>query len=464
MVKILVESRSKATTPVTPVTRKGLAAWLKKQNASTKAWVKNTGFTGAPGSVCLIPNAKGALAHVLAGLDPDGADSFFAWGGLPAKLPEGIFHLDDPAGAWDPDRVALGWALGGYRYDRKKKATSDDLSRLVWPKGAKRKAVTRAVAATALVRDLINAPTEDMGPAELARAASKLAKAHKAKVSTIVGNDLLKKNYRAIHAVGRAAGKTRAPRLIDIRWGNTKHKKVTLVGKGVCFDTGGLDIKPAGAMKLMKKDMGGAAHVLGLAQMIMAAKLNVRLRVLIPAVENSISGDAMRPLDVIKARNGKTIEIGHTDAEGRVILADALAEAASEEPAMIVDCATLTGAARSALGTDIPAMFCNSDKIATALLAASKAEHDPLWQLPLWPGYRKMIDGKTADLTNSAESGYAGAITAALFLQEFAGKGIPWVHLDMMAWNTSNRPGRPEGGEAMGMRALFALIESKFGG
>ncbi len=466
----LVESRSKTAVPVTPVTPKSLDAWLKDGGKIARAWIRNTGFTGEPGEVCLVPGENGAVDRVLAGVDPVAPDGFYAWGALPRQLPAGLYRMDDPTGDWRPERAALGWGLGGYLYRSKlgaagrKKSRPDDIARLIWPKGVDRKALTRVIKATTLVRELINTPTDGMGPAELAKAAEKLAKAHKAKFRTITGADLLKKNYPAIHAVGRAAGKGRAPRLIDFSWGNTKHPKVTLVGKGVCFDTGGLDIKPASAMKLMKKDMGGAAHVLGLAQMIMEAKLKVRLRVLIPAVENSVSGEAMRPMDVITSRNGTTIEIGHTDAEGRVILADALAEGATEKPDLMIDCATLTGAARVALGTDLPAMFCNDDEIAAALTEAAGREYDPLWRLPLWPGYRKMIDGKTADLTNSAESGYAGAITAALFLQEFAGKGTPWVHLDMMAWNTSNRPGRPEGGEAMGLRALFALIESKFGG
>jgi leucyl aminopeptidase len=278
----------------------------------------------------------------------------------------------------------------------------------------------------------------------------------------IVGDELLQQGYPAVHAVGRAASPERAPRLIDIEFGDANHPKVTLVGKGVCFDSGGLDLKPATNMKLMKKDMGGGAQVLGLASMIRDAGLPVRLRVLIPAVENSVSGSALRPLDVVRSRKGTTIEIGNTDAEGRVILADALTEASSETPALLIDFATLTGAARVALGADLPALFCNDEETAKALLAKADSESDPLWRMPLFKPYRKQIESKVADLTNSTDSPLAGAITAALFLQEFVGSGIPWAHVDLMAWNLTSRPGRPEGGEAMGMRAAFALVEERF--
>ncbi|MEK9725322.1 MAG: leucyl aminopeptidase family protein, partial [Rhodospirillaceae bacterium] len=314
---------------------------------------------------------------------------------------------------------------------------------------------------TGLIRDLINTPAVDMGPDGLAAAAAKVAKAHRARIKVIVGNDLLKKNYPAVHAVGRAHD--RAPRLIDITWGNARAPKVTLVGKGVCFDTGGLDIKSAAGMRLMKKDMGGAAHVLGAAAWIMAAKLKVRLRVLIPAVENSIAGNAMRPGDVVPTRKGLTIEIGNTDAEGRVILSDALAEAAIEKPELIVDFATLTGAARVALGPELPALFCTDDRLADDLLAAGTAATDPFWRMPLWAGYDRLVDGKVADVNNAPEGGHGGAITAALFLQRFVEPDVPWAHIDLMAWNGSNRPGRPEGGEAMGLRALCGMLANRYG-
>ena len=279
----------------------------------------------------------------------------------------------------------------------------------------------------------------------------------------IVGEGLLAENYPAIHAVGRAAAAHRQPRLIDLIWGEDNAPRLTLVGKGVCFDTGGLDLKPSSSMKLMKKDMGGAAHVLGLAHMVMAAKLPVRLRVLIPAVENAVSGDAMRPLDVLSTRKGVTVEVGNTDAEGRLVLADALWEASRDKPELLLDLATLTGAARTALGVELPALFANNDLLAADLIRAGEAEADPMWRLPLYKPYRRMLDSKVADLNNVSDGPYAGAITAALFLQEFVGPGIPWAHLDIMAWNPASRPGRPDGGEALGLRALFAIIAQRFG-
>jgi leucyl aminopeptidase len=331
----------------------------------------------------------------------------------------------------------------------------------VWPAGIDRAAIRRAIAAVSLVRDLINTPAEDMGPPHLAEAAKSVAKAHKAKFSVIVGDDLLKKNYPAIHAVGRAAA--RPPRLIDMSWG-ASGPRLALVGKGVCFDSGGLDLKPASGMLLMKKDMGGAALMLALAQMIMDAGLKIRLRVLIPAVENAVGGNAYRPLDVIRTRKGITVEIGNTDAEGRVILCDALAEAqsgkAGDKPDLILDAATLTGAARVALGPDLPALFCNDDDIAEALLRHGKAEDDPFWRMPLHKGYRRMLDSKVADINNVSDGSYAGAITAALYLQEFIDPGTRWAHIDTLAWNLRDRPGRPEGGEALGLRALFAFVSA----
>jgi len=316
------------------------------------------------------------------------------------------------------------------------------------------------------VRDLINTPASDMGPAQLANAARAVAKQRKAKLSVTVGDALLEKGYPAIHAVGRASAQ--APRLLDMNWGAKDAPRVTLVGKGVCFDSGGLDLKSSSNMKLMKKDMGGAALVLGLAAMIMDAGLPVRLRVLIPAVENSVDGSAMRPLDVVPTRKGLTIEIGNTAAEGRAILADALAEAVTDAPELIIDCATLTGAARVALGTEVPALFCNDDEMAAGILANSALVSDPLWRLPLWQGYKSQVDGKVADVTNAPEGGYGGAITAALFLERFVqpakGEAPSWAHIDMMAWNLSSRAGRPEGGEAMAMRALFAYLQERFGG
>jgi len=376
-----------------------------------------------------------------------------------ARPPAGPYRIDGALPPPAAGRAALGWALGTYAFARYREPRNA-FATLVWPEGCDRDAVERAAGATFLVRDLINTPASDLGPGQLADAAMTLASGHGADCRVIAGDDLLAEGFPAIHAVGRAS--SRAPRLVDLVWGAAAAPKVTLVGKGVCFDTGGLDLKPAGPMKLMKKDMGGAAHALGLGHMVMAAGLPVRLRILIPAVENSVSGNALRPLDVVTTRRKLTVEIGNTDAEGRVILADALAEASTETPALIVDFATLTGAARVALGTGLPALFCNDDALAEALLANGRAVDDPLWRMPLWKPYRDLIDSKVADLTNAAEGGHGGAITAALFLEEFVDAGIPWAHFDLMAWNTKSKPGRPEGGEAAAMRALFAYLAERF--
>ncbi len=451
---------SKSALPVIPLTKDKLTGWSKKQSKAVQVWIASTGFNANPGDTCLISGMGGKLAKVLVGVSKD-AD-IWECGNLAKTLPSGLYAFEH-ARVKDIEKWALGWALGAYSFDRYKNDKAPKPAKLTLSKSVDRKTLEASVEAIYLVRDLINTPAEDMAPAHLAEAAKKLAQSHKAQFSTIVGDNLLKKNYPAIHAVGRAVEtKAQAPRLIDFKWGKANAPKITLVGKGVCFDTGGLDLKSAGGMKLMKKDMGGAANVLGLAHMIMAAKLPLRLRVLIPAVENSVSGNALRPLDVVTSRKGITIEIGNTDAEGRVILADALAEAARENPDLIIDFATLTGAARVALGTELPALFTNDDKFADAVTKAGTAEQDPLWRLPLWPGYRKMIDGTTADLTNSPEGGYAGAITAALFLQEFIGSTTKWAHIDLMAWNVSAKPGRPDGGEAMAIRSIFKTLKDNF--
>jgi leucyl aminopeptidase len=426
------------------------------------AWLAATGFTGEAGKTALVPGTEGQLAMVVQGVSAD--EPLWALAGLPDSLPEGTYRLgfdsESLFGKGAGTRLALGWALGSYVFSRYK-APKRKFAQLVWPESADRAAVAGLAEGLTLARDLINTPTEDMGPAELAGAATKLAERHGAKIKLIVGDELLAQNYPTIHAVGRASD--RAPRLIDITWGKETAPKLTLVGKGVCFDTGGLDIKPASGMKMMKKDMGGSATVLGLAHAIMASGLDVRLRVLVPAVENSISGNAFRPMDVFKTRKGLTVEIGNTDAEGRLILCDALAEAVTEEPALLIDMATLTGAARVALGPELPVMFSNDDTVAAELLAAGTAEGDPLWRLPLWKPYRKYLDSKVADINTASDSGFAGAITAALYLQEFVGTKVPWIHIDTFAWNQSTRAGRPEGGEGLALRALFHLVQKRFG-
>ena len=455
MIEYLVESPGTAI-PIRPLSGSALKAWLPRQEKRVAAWVEATRFAAASGRTCLVPDAEGGIGEVLVGIAEE--DDLWPYGGLPSTLPEGAYRLvEDGLDAGAQARAALGWALGAYGFARYK-ATERAPARLAWPDKADRGAVERAAGAIYLVRDLINTPAGDMGPAELADAAERVGSAHGAAVSVIVGEALLQENYPAIHAVGRAS--ERAPRLIDLHWGRTG-PRITLVGKGVCFDSGGLDIKTAGNMKLMKKDMGGAAHVLGLAQMIMAAQLPVRLRMLIPAVENSISGNAFRPLDVLRTRKGLTVEVGNTDAEGRLILCDTLAEADREGPDLLIDCATLTGAARVALGPDLPALFSNHDATAEALLRHGTAERDPLWRMPLFKPYRRGLDSKVADLNNIWDSPFAGAITAALFLQEFVSAKTPWLHLDLMAWNATSRPGRPEGGEAMGLRALYALVAER---
>lgn len=431
-----------------------LEDWLKRQSTATAQWVRGSGFAAKPGAICLVPQPEGGLARVLVGIE-EGVDRWSA-AALPAALPKGVYRLAESTSLSDATSASFAWAIGGYRFRRYKKAETE-LAKLVWPQEVDRAAIQRMVAAYGLARDLINTPAEDMGPAQLADAVKAVARAHKAKCGVIVGDDLLAKNYPSVHTVGRAS--TRPPRLIDLNWGKSG-PRLTLVGKGVCFDSGGLDLKPASGMLLMKKDMGGAALLLALAQMIMAAGLKLRLRLLIPAVDNAVAGNAYRPMDVIRTRKGITVEVGNTDAEGRIILCDALAEASSDKPDLIIDAATLTGSARVALGPELPALFCNDDDIAEALLRHGRTEDDPFWRLPLHKGYRRMLDSKVADINNVSDGSYAGAITAALYLQEFIDPGIRWAHVDTMGWNTRDRPGRPEGGEALGLRALYAFVEA----
>jgi len=454
----IVETPGEASIPLRLVRRDNLSAWLSEQPDQVTRWVASTGFEAKAGTTCLVPETDGGIREVLVGF----GDAIWDWAGLPTGLPANSYHVASELTGEQANQVALGWALGTYRFDRLKKTEDTNHAFLAWPEGCDQRRVESAARATFFVRDLINTPASDMGPADLAKSAQATADDHGGSVRIIVGDDLLAKGFPAIHAVGRAAAPDRAPRLIDLTWGDPSHPKVTLVGKGVCFDSGGLDLKSAAHMKLMKKDMGGGAHVLGVASMIMDARLPIRLRVLIPAVENSVSGSALRPLDVIPTRKGTTIEIGNTDAEGRVILADALTEASSDNPALLVDFATLTGAARIALGAELPALYANDDDVAAKIIAHGERATDPLWRMPLFKPYRKQIDGKVADITNSADSPLGGSITAALFLQEFVEPDISWAHIDVMAWNSSSRPGRPEGGEAMGMRAVFEHIIEAF--
>jgi len=449
--------------PVTAVSKSGLAAWCEGAPARERDWAAASGFSGEAGKLALVPDDKGRLGRVLVGA-AEGEAAMWTFAGLSDTLPEGSYRIEAMPGSVaksDPTRLALGWALGTYAFNRyrgKPKATGG--AKLAWPKGADRALVEHLAGAVFLARDLINTPASDMGPAELAEIAVGVAEKAGAQHRVIAGDALIAENYPTIHAVGRAS--TRAPRLVDIVWGDAAAPKVTLVGKGVCFDSGGLDLKQPSGMLNMKKDMAGAAIMLGLGQAIMAAGLPVRLRVLLPLVENSVSGNAMRPRDIIRTRKGLTVEVGNTDAEGRLILCDALAEGSSENPALLVDIATLTGAARVAVGPELAALFCNDDALAAALADAGGQEDDPLWRMPLWPPYRRLIDSKIADLNNVSEGPHAGAITAALYLQEFVTPGTPWAHLDVMAWNGRSRPGRPEGAEAQMLRALYAHIAGRF--
>ncbi|WP_245182674.1 leucyl aminopeptidase family protein [Haematospirillum jordaniae] len=417
-----------------------------------------SGFTAGVGEMCLLPSGDGSLSCALVGLG-DGFDPW-ALSDLPLSLPAGVWSLD---GVRDPDdtvQSCLAWALGAYRFDRYRCQEERVPARMVWPAGVDHAAVGRWVGAIEWVRDLVNTPAEDMGPSELEDAARGLAQRYGASLEVIVGEALSGRNYPAIYMVGRAS--PRAPRLIDIRWGDPSAPRLTLVGKGVCFDTGGLDLKPSSGMRLMKKDMGGAAHALALASLVMDARLPVRLRVLVPAVDNAVAGNAMRPGDILRTRKGLTVEISNTDAEGRLILADALAEGDSEKPDLMIDFATLTGAARVALGPELPALFSNQDTLAADLVAAGQREQDPLWHMPLWDGYRAMVESRIADLDNAPEGGMAGAITAALFLQAFVSNSTPWAHIDLFSWNQKARPGRPVGGEAMTLKAIFSVLQDRF--
>lgn len=457
MTLTLIDKPAETSLPVHLVTKESFPS--ASIDDATRAWAAANGFTGQEGKLLVVPGANGAIAGALFGVPAD-QDGFapLATGALARALPDGDWHFaSSPA---SPDLAALGVLLGSFAFTRYRKTDSRSV-RFAVPAGVDVEATRRRGEAAFLVRDLINTPTSDMGPDELEAACRSVAAAHGANVSAVVGDDLLKQNFPMIHAVGRASAQ--APRLIDMTWGSESAPKVTLVGKGVCFDTGGLDIKPASGMLLMKKDMGGAANVLGLASMIMGAKLNIRLRVLIPAVENSIAGNAFRPGDVLSSRKGLTVEIGNTDAEGRLVLADALALADEEKPDVLIDMATLTGAARVALGPDLPPFFTNDETLAAGLAAAASSTADPLWRMPLWPDYDKKLASKVADLNNVTTDGFAGAVTAALFLQRFVDKATSWVHLDVFGWSPSDRPHCPAGGEAQGIRALEHVLAQRYG-
>ena len=440
------------------VDKPGYDAWLKSRSARERAHLAAVGFK------------PDAFVHaILPGDDPERwsvvttvakADSLSAWclAKLAQILPEGRYRVEGQP----PGKAAFGWLSAQYRFDAYKSNPLVKGPRVLLTSDVGAIASTVAeMRAVALVRDLVNTPAADMGPAALEKAAERIAKAHDANL-TVTRGEALEQGYPMIHAVGRAAAKHHAPRLIEIVWGKDDHPRVALVGKGVCFDSGGLDIKPASGMRLMKKDMGGAAHALALAELVMAGGLPIRLHCLIAAAENAISADAFRPGDVLKSRKGLTVEIGNTDAEGRLVLGDALARASEEKPDLIVDFATLTGAARVALGPDLPALYANDDALADDLLAGGTDRDDPLWRMPLWDGYADLLETDIADLGNAGSSPFAGSITAALFLKRFVPEGTPWAHFDTFAWRPSAKPGRPKGGAALGLRAAWAMLQARY--
>jgi leucyl aminopeptidase len=427
---------------------------------AARRFAETAKFEPKAGQSLLLPGPDGALSGVLFGLEPpDKQDKDrFLPGRLPALLPAGTYRFANAP--HDARLAALAFALGTYRFVRYRESEDKEV-RLELPDGLDGDELTSIAEGVFLARDLINTPANHMGPAELEYAARALATRHGASVNAVVGEDLIKQNFPLIHAVGRAAD--RPPRLIDIAWGEPSHPKVTLIGKGVCFDTGGLDIKSDAGMLNMKKDMGGGATMLALAHMLMARKTPIRLRVLIPAVDNSISGSAFRPRDIYRSRKGITVEIGNTDAEGRLILADAMALADEEEPELIADMATLTGAARVALGTEVVPFYTDDDTLAASLARCAETENDPLWRMPLWRPYDQLIESKVADVNNVSSGGFAGSITAAMFMRRFVTAAKAWLHFDIYAWNQTSRPGRPEGAECQAARALYAHLVARYG-
>jgi leucyl aminopeptidase len=449
--------------PIYLVHEDGFDQWRSAQPEATRNWIAANAFKGERYKVLLIPAASGQPSSVIVGLGKRGAsDDVSCWSvaGLPDRLPEGHYHVADKLDARSAHQIAFGWAYGHYRFERYRRGAAPKGVQLRLPSGVDANEIERLRAATSLARDLINTPANDLTPEALGLAALDVARRYGARHRLIVGDELLRERFPAIHAVGRASAV--APRLVDFEWGDPAHPKVTLVGKGVCFDSGGLDIKPGASMLLMKKDMGGAAVTLALAQLVMDARLPVRLRVLIPAVENAISANAYRPGDVLATRKGLSVEVGNTDAEGRLILCDALALADEEKPELLIDMATLTGAARVALGPELPALFANDDDVAREVVRVAHVESDPLWPLPLWSGYDDELASKIADMNNVSSSGFAGAIVGALFLKRFVSEARTWLHLDLYAWNSKDRPGRPVGAEPQCVRALYAFLKTKY--
>jgi leucyl aminopeptidase len=453
---LLLPDKGQSARTISIILKGGFEEWLTGQTQEVRTLVTANLFLAQPGQCLIIPGSAPDDWSLMMGATEN--SGVWDLASAVSRLPEGTYRLAE--GASKPS--ALGWLLTHYRFDRYQAKRDPVLKRVLLTSDlASIPETIRFAEATALVRDLVNTPAADMGPADLEACADTLAKSHGAELVVTKGS-ALESGYPMIHAVGRAADKHHAPRLIEIEWGNPNNPRIAIIGKGISFDSGGLNIKPGGSMRLMKKDMGGAAHALGLAKLIMEARLPVRLHMLIPAAENAISGNAFRPGDVLKSRNGLTVEIDNTDAEGRLVLADAITKAAESKPALIIDYATLTGAARVALGPDLPALFSNDHALATEINQASVSVDDPVWRLPLWSGYEDMLKSEVADISNSAEGGMAGAVTAALFLRKFIPADTLWAHLDTFAWRPSSKPGRPKGGDALGMRAVFEVLKGRY--
>jgi leucyl aminopeptidase len=454
---LIQPDRGQQATPIHLVDKAGLESFVKDLSIPQRAALAAQKFEGDGYSHAILPD--GDSWSVVAGVADPAKLSSWCMAKLAEVLPAGTYrHIDS-----DPGAALLGWVTGQYRFDRYRKEPSKEGPRVLLTKEVKAIAGALAeAAATALVRDMVNTPAEDMGPADIEAEAEAIAKTHKAEFRVTKG-DALEREYPMIHAVGRAAERSRSPRLIEIEWGDPKHPRIAVVGKGVCFDTGGLDLKPSAGMLLMKKDMGGAAHALALARLIMERGLKVRLHLLVPAVENAVSANAFRPGDVLRSRAGISVEIGNTDAEGRLILGDALTRAGEDKPELILDFATLTGAARSAVGPDLPALFTREDATAEALLKAGEAVDDPCWRLPLWNGYREYLKSDIADINNNSANAFAGASVAALFLDRFVPDGTDWAHFDTFAWRPASKPGRPKGGDALGLRASWQMLQERFG-
>ncbi len=450
-------STTEQAVSITTIVGSEFPGWIEKQSAKLKNWIRINEFKAKSATFCLVPDRNGQLKQIFLGIDDQ--NDFWAFGILPSKLSEGTYQVQADLTTSQQQKIAIAWGLGNYKFTVYKKSPTSK-AKLLIPETCDLQYIENVITSISLVRDLINYPAEDMEPASLAKIVLSNAIEFNAGVEQVIGGDLLKKGYAAIHTVGRASD--HAPRLIDLKWGKEKNPKVTLIGKGVCFDSGGLDLKPRVGMEKMKSDMAGAAHALGLARMIMAANLPINLRVLIPAVENMLAGNSYKPGDVLKTYKGITVEVVDTDAEGRLILADALTIACEDKPDLIINFATLTGAAYIAMGNEVAALFSNDDDVAKQIIAIAEQENDPICRMPLHQPYRELLDSNIADISNVSSSRGGGAIIAALFLKEFINNGIPWIHFDFEAYNLNDKPGRPKGGEAQTLRAVFQYLLKRF--